>query len=179
MEMMDAELWQEVSTIGTWCGVGLVFVGTTATVLIAHGRTGKRLEAVEKTSDHAMERIEKHERECMAYRAEAAEKYASTKMIERLEERVFEALRQVGDRIDLGLTRLGDRLDKVLDNRHGGISDAPSAPLPAALHRGDPPQSLAHAHGTGGDTSAGAVAHAPSLLPRLSGRTQPRTAQRA
>ena len=102
--------WQELSTLGTWAGVGLVFIGSTAAFLVSHGRTGKRLEVVE-------ERVQKYEKELSEFRTTAAEKYVSVAVIERLEQRVFDAIKQVGDRIDGGLTRLGDRLDKVLDAR--------------------------------------------------------------
>ena len=118
---MEADLWQKISSIGTWFGVGLAFLGVTTAALISHGRFGKRLEDVEKDAARALSIAETHERECGAYKMEVAEKYATTKMLERLEERIFDVFRQVGDRIDNGLTRLGDRIDKAFDVRsHNG-----------------------------------------------------------
>ena len=112
---MDGVDWQEISSIGTLCGVGLVFVSGTAAILLAQGRSEKRLEAIEKNASSALDKIEKHEKEFSAFKADAAEKYASTATIERLEERVFAAVERMGDKFDAGFKSLGDRLDRFLE----------------------------------------------------------------
>ena len=103
--------WQELSTIAARLGVFLLFVSSTAAILIAHGKTVKRLDVVEI-------QMEKNERDFKEFRDSATEKFVSTAVIQQLEQRVFDAIKQVGDRIEDGLGRLSDRLDRVLDVKH-------------------------------------------------------------